>query len=77
VVGDDVSAARIGVLPFEAEKVVGRVWQALEEHKIATPKVSVTGRDRFTIELSFDSREDAKFVATILRIAVVDRAVAE
>ena len=65
-----------GLLLFEAEEVVGRVWQALEEHNIATPKLSVTGQDRFAIELSFETSGDAEFVATILRSSVVNRAVA-
>ena len=60
-----------GLLPFEAERVIGRVWQALEARNIATPKVSVTGEDRLTIELSFESTEHAECVATILRSAVI------
>ena len=66
-----------GLLLFEAEELIGKVWQTLEDHNLATPEVNVTGRDRVTIELSFDSREDAEFVATILKVAVVNRAVAE
>jgi hypothetical protein len=65
-----------GLLPFQAEEVIGRVWKALEAHNIATPVVTVTGQDRLTIELSFDSREDAEFVTAILRSEAVNRAVA-